>query len=38
MILTHYGILLPKITTTPSSDTNERDDYEIRNDEFIVFS
>lgn len=36
-ILTHYGILPPEITMTLFSDTNERDDYEIRNDEFIVF-
>ena len=29
-ILTHYGILTPKITMTLFNATNERDDYEIR--------
>lgn len=37
IILTHYGILPPKIATTLFSDSNERDDYEIRNDDFIGF-
>lgn len=36
-ISTHYGILSPKITMTLFNDTNERDDYDIRNDELIVF-
>lgn len=37
IILTHCGILPPKIATTLFNDSNERDDYEIRNDEFIGF-
>lgn len=34
---THHGILPPKIATTLFNDSNERGDYEIRNDEFIRF-
>lgn len=36
MTLTHCGSLPPKITMTLFNDTSERDDYHIRNDEFIV--
>lgn len=37
MILAHNGILPPKIAMTLFNDTDERDDYEIRNGEFVGF-
>lgn len=37
MILAHNSILPPKIAMTLFNDTDERDDYEIRNGEFVGF-
>lgn len=37
LTLTHDGTLPPKITMTLFNDTYERDDYEIRNGDFVGF-